>query len=422
MTKKKHYDWTDGPAELEAHSLTKHDVLVGYLLRYFEQRTLNARGRERFRITLVDGFCGGGLYTVKGRNEEALGSPLRMLGAVEEARIRINLDRPKPIDLDVQYVFVDKDARAIAHLTQVLHDRGYGAKIGKSIHLMCEDFAVVAPTVIGLVQRHTPRAGCALFFLDQYGYTDVPAPLIRQIFAQLPNSEIVLTFHVSAFAKYTNDEFTDKIASTLDIDIRAALGGRSIEELKNDDADWRRFIQAALYQGLVTNCAAGFFTPFFIRGAGSGHGEYWLVHLSQHHRAQDVMKQVHWQHQNHFVHYGGAGLDMLATQTMGFRQQFNGGFRFDDVASRESSTMLREHLAKNIFARVQPVSIGELFASTCNTSPATAGMYNGVLADLVGERDIVIMSVDGKPRRSARYMRDTDVIERSRQANLPLIR
>ena len=217
--KKKHYDWTDGPATLEAHILTKHDVLVGYLIRYLEQRTLNARGRDRFRITLVDGFCRGGLYTVAGSQEEALGSPLRMLGAVEEASVRINQHRTKPLDLDVQYVFIDKDARAIEHLTKVLQDRSYGAKIGRSIHLMREDFTVAAPAVIGLVQRHTPQAQCALVFLDQYGYTDVPAPLIRQIFAQLRNSEIVLTFHVQAFAKYTNDDFTDKIATALDIDI-----------------------------------------------------------------------------------------------------------------------------------------------------------------------------------------------------------
>ena len=57
-----HYNWGSGAAELDAHSLTKHAVLVEYLKRYFEQRTLNARARDRFRITLVDGFCGGGAY------------------------------------------------------------------------------------------------------------------------------------------------------------------------------------------------------------------------------------------------------------------------------------------------------------------------------------------------------------------------
>ena len=115
-----HYDWRNGPAEVDPHSVTKHEVLVGYLIRYFEQRTLNARGRERLRITLVDGFCGGGLYTLKGMGTEILGSPLRMLDAVREASVRVNAERIKPIDLDVRYIFIDKDARALSHLKQVL--------------------------------------------------------------------------------------------------------------------------------------------------------------------------------------------------------------------------------------------------------------------------------------------------------------
>lgn len=415
---RKHYNWTDGPAELEPHSLTKHEVLVGYLLRYFEQRTLNAPGREELRITLVDGFCGGGLYTVRGSNAEALGSPIRMLNAVAEAKVRINSHRTKPIALDVQYVFVDKDVSAIEHLTKVLHARGHGSEIGRSIHLMRDDFANSAQSVIKLVQAHTPRAKKALFFLDQYGYSDVPAPLIQRIFAELPQSEVVLTFHVSAFATYANDEIESHVSHKLSIDIRRVLG-KSIDEIKNENgADWRRYIQSSLYQALVQNCGAKFFTPFFIRGEGSGHGEYWLVHLSQHPRAQDVMKQVHWQHQNYFVHYGGPGLDMLASHTMGFRQEFDGGFRFDDVAKNQSSSALIEQLAQNIFARPTSLEIGELFSSTCNTSPGTSGMYKEALASLAAERDIVIRSKDGRLRTHARYMNDSDIIERSRQTKL----
>ena len=81
--KSAHYEWNKGPALLDDHSLTKHAVLVEYLKRYFEQRTLNARGRDRFRITLVDGFCGGGEYVLKSSGKLVDGSPLRILTAVE---------------------------------------------------------------------------------------------------------------------------------------------------------------------------------------------------------------------------------------------------------------------------------------------------------------------------------------------------
>lgn len=413
---RKHYDWANGPAEIDAHSLTKHEVLVEYLIRYFEQRTLNARGRERLRITLIDGFCGGGLYTLKGRGGEVLGSPLRMLAAVAEASLRINAHRHKPIDLDVQYVFIDKDAKALSHLRHVLHERGYGDEIGRSIHLIGDDFVSASSSVLQLIRAHTPRANTALFFLDQYGYSDVPASLIQRIFSELPKSEVVLTFHVSSFATYTSDTFAGQISSKLAIDIHAALAGRSIEQIKDEDsADWRRLIQAALYQALVVRCGAEYFTPFFIRGEGAGHGEYWLVHLSRHPRAQDVMKQVHWAKQNCFLHYGGPGLDMLATHTMGFRQEFDGGFRFDDVARDQSFGALTTQLAENITQRSQPVRIGQLYSSTCNTTPGTSGMYKDVLEGLIAERDIIITGEDGARRKHAKYMRDTDWIERRRQ-------
>ena len=243
--------------------------------------------------------------------------------------------------------------------------------------------------------------------------------MIRKIFAESPKSEVVLTFHVAAFATYTNDAFADKVSVKLAIDIRSALGGRTIEQLKEEDsADWRRFIQAALYQALVKDCGAEFFTPFFIRGEGSGQGEYWLVHLSRHPRAQDVMKQVHWTYQNHSIHYGGAGLNMLASHVMGFRQEFQGGFEFDDAARNLSASALPDHLAQNIFGRTQPVQIGELYASTCNTSPGTSLMYKDALERLSDDKDIVIRSEDGRIRRLARYMRDTDLVERSRQGAL----
>ena len=416
--KSAHYEWNKGPALLDDHSLTKHAVLVEYLKRYFEQRTLNARGRDRFRITLVDGFCGGGEYVLKSSGKLVDGSPLRILTAVEEARARINLERRKPLELDVRFVFVDEDVKAIAYLRDVLVKRGYGSEIDKTINLVCSDFADASDAILRSIQGHTPKSPTALFFLDQYGYSEVPAPTIQSIFRQVRNAEIVLTFHVSSFGTYTNDQFVERISKKLSVDIRKHLGGKNIDEIKANDADWRRFIQGALYQGLVEGCNARFFTPFFIRGSGSNHGEYWLVHLSQHHRAQDVMKQVHWLHQNHSVHYGGAGLDMLAPHTMGFMQEFDGGFRFDEVARQSSDAALVEQLACHVFQIDKPQTVAALYADTCNGSPATAGMYRDVLEKLIQNDSVVVFSDQGTRRHRARLIVDTDIVEPSRQITL----
>jgi three-Cys-motif partner protein len=416
---KRHYDWSDGPAEIDAHSQTKHEILVEYLIRYFEQRTLNARGRDLFRITLIDGFCGGGLYKLRGTQQIIHGSPLRILKAVEAAQKRVNIGRTKPLHLDVQYVFIDKNKPAVEHLRQLLKEEGYEPMLDKSIHLICDTFHSSSERVLKMIGSHTPRSSKALFFLDQYGYTEVPAPLIQRIFSMLPSAEILLTFHVSAFATYSNDELALKVSETLKVDIQKILGGRTIDDLKSNDADWRRFIQGALYEALVVDCGAKFFTPFFIRGSGSGHGEYWLVHLSQHHRAQDVMKQVHWLHSNHSVHYGGPGLNMLAPHTMGFMQDFDGGFSFDDVARDMSDKALHTELGQRIFAEAKPTTFAQLFADTCNGSPATSSMYKTALEKLTYEGNVAIYSSDGQSRRrQAKYIVDTDWIEPNPQTRL----
>lgn len=58
---KKPYDWADGPALIQQHSIAKHTILQTYLAAYFQTLAGNPR-REEFGLTLVDGFAGGGLY------------------------------------------------------------------------------------------------------------------------------------------------------------------------------------------------------------------------------------------------------------------------------------------------------------------------------------------------------------------------
>jgi hypothetical protein len=55
---------------------------------------------------------------------------------------------------------------------------------------------------------------------------------------------------------------------------------------------------------------AKFYTPFFLSTENS-HRDMWLVHLSNHSQARNVMTQVHWRVANHdktkMNHYGMLG-------------------------------------------------------------------------------------------------------------------
>ena len=63
MSKKKPYNWSDSrkPPLLQPHSIAKHEVIEAYLERYLEVLTADPR-QDALRLTIVDGFSGGGMY------------------------------------------------------------------------------------------------------------------------------------------------------------------------------------------------------------------------------------------------------------------------------------------------------------------------------------------------------------------------
>lgn len=409
----KQYNWKNGPDLIQQHSVAKHRILQAYLAAYFKT-LVSSPNQEVMRLTLVDGFAGGGLYVHSDTNELVKGSPFIFLEATREAEYLINKDRHKKVDLQVDYFFAEPDRHAHQHLDKVLREAGYGDRIGNSVFLRHAKFQDEADAIIEFIKKKSPRNGRSIFSLDQYGYKDVPTDLIRKIFVNLPSAEVILTFGVDSFLNFAGDsKLTQKLLDG--IGLPGVLQGRTIDEIKASERDWRLFIQSALYRSLVENCGARHYTPFFIRNR-NGHGDYWLIHLSQHHRARDVMTEIHWANNNYFIHYGGPGLDMF--HMVGYdpvhdakhRGQSALGFEFDDVARKSSISALSEHIPRRVYANDEGISFGELFATTCNSSPASAEIYRESIGNLLDEKAIEVVAADGTKRRSASQIKGSDQI------------
>lgn len=414
----KQYNWKNGPDFIQQHSVAKHRILQAYLAAYF-QTLVSSPNRETLKLTLIDGFAGGGLYVHQDTRELVKGSPFIFLEATREAEYLINKDRRKPVQLLVDYFFTEADPQAHKHLDMVLREAGYGNRIGNGIYLEHARFQDKADAIIEFIKQKSPRNGRSIFALDQYGYKEVPTHLMRKIFEALPSAEVILTFGVDSFMNFANDG--DQVKDLLDgLGLPDIFAGRSIEEIKASDRDWRLFLQSTLYRRLVENCGARHFTPFFIRNRG-GHGDYWLIHMSQHHRARDVMTEVHWANNNYFIHYGGAGLDMF--QMVGYDPAHDSqylkqsalGFEFDDVAKNASISALAEHIPRRVYVDDTGISFGELFATTCNSSPASAQIYRESVGRLVAERVIEVIPAEGGTRRSAAQIKPTDQLMAPRQ-------
>jgi three-Cys-motif partner protein len=419
------YEWEPGSEfpVIQQHSVAKHDILRAYLSTYI-QTLISNPNREEFRLVLVDGFAGGGIYRHADTGLEMPGSPFIMLEAAQEAEKIINLNRRKPVKLDIDYFFVEKIKSAALCLHEVLTQRGFGQRIGQNIFLFNTTFESKADELIERVRQKMPKSPRAIFILDQYGYSDVPTDRIAKIIQSLPGSEVILTFAVDALLNFFSEHSDITMALLTKIGIPAVLRGRSFEDIKNNDRDWRLFIQACVYQELVERCRAKYYTLFFIRSS-RGHGDYWLIHFSQKARARDVMTRIHWENNNHFIHYGGAGLEMF--EVLGYvseKDDTHTGqsqlFCFDDVARKRSTTQLVEQIAPLIYADPEGVTFAELFATTCNLSPASADIYKSALSQLRGHREIeVISAVTG--RSTDAKIQDEDRIKVPDQRNLFVI-
>ncbi len=406
---KRKYEWAVGqtPPDLDRHSIAKHNVLRDYLQLYVQVLTVNPR-RDRLSLTLVDGFCGGGLYSGPGR-ELRQGSPLIMLESMAAAETLARASRKKEFYLDAEYYFVDEDRSACEHLRHVI---GRSQYTNAAAHVINGKFDSHLPTIIDRIQRRGTAHRC-IFVLDQYGYKETPLALLRHIFQCLPHAEVILTFATDFLIDYLGS--TPSSQQILD-----GLGfGLSVEDVQHaksvEPTSWRAAVQQLLHRELFEGSGARHYTPFFIR-CPDAHRSYWLVHLSNHHRARDVMTTLHWHHGNDFSHYGGSGLEMLGYDWRRDPEQtgqrlLGDEFRFDEVARESTQESLMCSLPRRLpMGATQSITVDEFFAQTTNETPATKAIMCNVMSNLSRDGEIEVYRQDGKLRGRGVILVGTDRI------------
>lgn len=420
----KHYDWELGGKlpSLLRHSAVKHTLLHDYLVAYFQTLVSSPR-QDHIKLTIVDGFCGGGRY-LNESGIEVPGSPIVILKALAEAQARIFHDqkRIKPIDLDTELICIDQDINAINHLRWVLEQEGYGGKIKSGhIRLLHGCFDDYSEVVINRSVDRSRRSGKAIFVLDQYGYSSVPLSTLQAICTRLAKAEIILTFNVDSLINFLSDKNLTSFEGKTGFD-----GAISAEDMDNlsKGPHWRRLIQSKLYERITAGSGAKYFTPFFIRPT-KGHGDFWLLHLSQHAKARDVMASTHWKHNNHFVHYGQAGLDMFGVgyaAVIDNEGKAQSAFNFDDLASSQSHVSMLEEIPRLLNQERDGISFGDFFMQRCNKTPATRSMIESAALELVRENEIEVVGENDSRRNVRTAIQNSHVIRLPRQKHFLFLR
>jgi hypothetical protein len=92
-------------------------------------------------------------------------------------------------------------------------------------------------------------------------------------------------------------------------------------------------------------------------------------------------------------------------------------FQFDDVAKRISTDQLVTQIAPIIYDDPEGMPFAELFATTCNLSPASSDIYKDAIEILRGHKEIEVISASTGKRTNAR-VQDGDRIRVPDQRNL----
>ena len=414
---KNHYHWRLGKElpEIGQHSRAKHRILDRYIRRYIEVCTATPV-QERLNLTIVDGYCGGGVYQYL--DEEVPGSPLVVLEAISEMESKLNKLRPKGFEIRTDFLFIDLHRHHTDFLRSEIEASPYKDRLDKTIFIWTADFNERVDDAIASVRRLSPTRGRSIWVLDQYGWSDVSFRSMRKILGQLEKAEIFLTFSVDSLINYMSEKRLKQHGyEEIELDpgfIRELLAD------KGEGAGWRTLIQNTLYSHLIDKTGAQFYSPFFIHSA-EAHRSYWFLHLSRHREARNVIGNIHWEENTISLHHGGPGLQALGFSRNTDPRQLTLPYSFDDHAMALSRKTLMDEVPRKIRSAIDAdlaPSLEVLFGNHCNETPVTREIFQSVLLDLRDEKEIIIEDANGKEKPRAQFVAWTDRIILARQRSL----
>ncbi len=401
------------PPSIEPHSKAKLEVLRGYLRAYFDRLNSNPV-REEFKLDLVDGFSGGGLF-LDGISEIS-GTPLIMLEEAKQAKERLNENRTKRLNINCKFYFVDKEKAHTDHLRKILRNRDNQVE-NSNIVIRNGLFKNEVIKIIASIKKRQPRSGRAIFLLDQTGFSQVELDLVSYIFKHLANAEVILTFAADALINHlTQDPHMIRAVAPIQ------LTNNQLEELveQKHEKGGKALVQRALRDHIRSKTKADYDTPFFIRPKKSRRA-LWFLHLSRHPTARDVMVQQHWNIHNTFEHYGRGDLNMLGWDVFHNTEAIP-LFDFSSLDQEQLKIQLMDSLPKELFPLItdQPVTIDAVQQMLANRTAARFSDLHQIIMELVREQEFEILNAEGRVRHpSIKRLNLTDRITLPRTLLFP---
>ncbi|RMM84584.1 hypothetical protein ALQ71_02960 [Pseudomonas coronafaciens pv. striafaciens] len=425
MAKDEKYKWnveTGTYPQIDPHSKIKHKIIEDYIRDYITVVMSNER-IPRIGINIIDGFCGGGIYTDDNGLDTHFGSPIIALDTVQQTIAELNTLRKIPREVLAKYYFIDIKKANIEYLKFILAQNGYSHLIGKDVFPIRSRFTNILPSIIERI-KSSKLAERALFLLDQYAYKDVPFSSIRSIFNEVKSAEVLLTFNVDSLIDYISDRDENRKALQ-NINLEKYIPWEMISYYKATmPYEWQHLIQRFLAKGILKESGAEFMTVFFITPFGPNPRTYWFVHLAKNYRANAVMKEIHWKYGNHFSHFMTPSLfvgydtkrdiEVTDQRCLGFGEQHY----FNDVTGKRIVSELSELLPKRIYESPNQ-TFEAMMRSMANATMANESIVREALHMPLMCKDIEVFDKDSRTRRrKGSSIKGSDIVVPAAQRSL----
>lgn len=403
MSNKKKYYWSaDGTElpEIPTYAKAKHLVLQEYVKNWIEVICGHCVvGPDR--LTLIDGFCGGGMY--KDGDQLWEGSALRVIRMVESGLNNVQ-QRKEWYKPDIQYIFIDDNIEHVECLKLQLINAGFGHYLDSGkCQIITNDFLTELNNCLNIVKA---RKGYSFFFLDPFGL-DISPSVVRDII-NLGHSEILLTHMLSGLVRILprrQEERYKKFFESFEAD-----------DYYRDIADQKDFLTRQAYlrnQALLLYRQEGKaqYAWTFAIMKNIKTVEYYLIHLSSNATALEVMKKTLFkyntlEYQYHYEVYG-----------LGFREldYFDTNLNIYNISQNNIGDCidnLTEQLMQLVYNNQDGISFKQLYLKTTQTNPATVPLYMSSLVQRRVEKEIKLIR-NGK-LTSSRNLKPDDLIIKSK--------
>lgn len=264
--------------EAKSHTLAKHQILKAYLNAWMPimSRQSQRLGISNTRLLFVDGFAGPGSYT--GGQD---GSPILALKLV--------LSHSYQSNIPVRFLFVEENKMRYDLLCKEIEkyqsQLANSPRIESHLEIRGDCEGVLNSYLDNLVQSGE-KLGPALFFLDQFGFSDVSMGLIAKIMTN-PLCEVFSYLDWDHMNRFLSD---NKKWNSITI----AFGGEEWKEVFKLEVPRKAAFMLEAHKKAIKQRTYSKYVWNFAMCDENNKLLYWLVFSTNNLRGLEVMKGAMW--------------------------------------------------------------------------------------------------------------------------------